>query len=423
MWIPAYMRHMFWAGMRTTQRSESINSFFDGYVNRNTSLREFAGQYFAAVQARARAEEDEDASSRRNTYELVSTYSYEADFQKVYTNHKFREFQIECLKLMYVNQLECKKVNEQIYEHIIRDRIWYRCKATRKDVPSNRHREYKVTFNSVTNDAWCECKKFECHGIMCRHLVLVFDTHNVKKLHMKFFVRRWYKELDREHVKIGLVHLDPLKSDAVKRFERGMIEFEPLCQLAAELGEEEMESLVGIIKVTLESLKSKGSKTDGVENRRDCGNEPGLASKKRTRVNDIPDLNETDFAEFMDDVTGHGNCAEAGCAREFVVKDPPLPKKPKHRPTESRYKSVDEVKTIGKGKGNGKKKGKATNEAVSDESIPNSVVILIEQCELDYLYLFDKHFVFTGSKQADLGDVLAVQGTYGVYMWTTCMWY
>ena len=80
MWIPAYMRHMFWAGMRTTQRSESINSFFDGYVNRNTSLREFAGQYFAAVQARARAEEDEDASSRRNTYELVSTYSYEADF-------------------------------------------------------------------------------------------------------------------------------------------------------------------------------------------------------------------------------------------------------------------------------------------------------------------------------------------------------
>jgi len=27
-WVPAYMKYMFWAGMNTTQRSESMNAFF-----------------------------------------------------------------------------------------------------------------------------------------------------------------------------------------------------------------------------------------------------------------------------------------------------------------------------------------------------------------------------------------------------------
>lgn len=31
MWVPAYMNNYFWAGMKTTQRVESINSFFDGF--------------------------------------------------------------------------------------------------------------------------------------------------------------------------------------------------------------------------------------------------------------------------------------------------------------------------------------------------------------------------------------------------------
>lgn len=40
-WISVYNRGTFFAGMNTTQRSESINSFFDHYVNSRTSLREF----------------------------------------------------------------------------------------------------------------------------------------------------------------------------------------------------------------------------------------------------------------------------------------------------------------------------------------------------------------------------------------------
>lgn len=38
-----------------TQRSESINSFFDKYVNRKTSLKEFVDQYKLAAQGRKEA--------------------------------------------------------------------------------------------------------------------------------------------------------------------------------------------------------------------------------------------------------------------------------------------------------------------------------------------------------------------------------
>ena len=46
--------------MTTRQRSESINSFFDGFVNANTKIVEFVHQYDKAVAARRRAESQED---------------------------------------------------------------------------------------------------------------------------------------------------------------------------------------------------------------------------------------------------------------------------------------------------------------------------------------------------------------------------
>ncbi|XP_020245169.1 protein FAR1-RELATED SEQUENCE 5-like [Asparagus officinalis] len=40
-WVDAYLKDIFWAGMTTSQRSESINAFFDGYVNTKTRLVDF----------------------------------------------------------------------------------------------------------------------------------------------------------------------------------------------------------------------------------------------------------------------------------------------------------------------------------------------------------------------------------------------
>ncbi|KAF8405771.1 hypothetical protein HHK36_007849 [Tetracentron sinense] len=48
-WVPVYLKDTFYAGMSTTQRSESMNAFFDKYVNSQTYLKEFVDKYEMAL--------------------------------------------------------------------------------------------------------------------------------------------------------------------------------------------------------------------------------------------------------------------------------------------------------------------------------------------------------------------------------------
>ena len=40
-WVNAYLKDIFCVGMTTSQKFESNNSFFDGFVNANTKLVKF----------------------------------------------------------------------------------------------------------------------------------------------------------------------------------------------------------------------------------------------------------------------------------------------------------------------------------------------------------------------------------------------
>ncbi|RYQ92182.1 hypothetical protein Ahy_B09g098353 [Arachis hypogaea] len=53
-WIPIYLDHHFWAGMRSTQRSESMHLFFNKFITRNRSLRQFVKQYDNCLASRER---------------------------------------------------------------------------------------------------------------------------------------------------------------------------------------------------------------------------------------------------------------------------------------------------------------------------------------------------------------------------------
>ncbi|RYR02705.1 hypothetical protein Ahy_B06g081507 [Arachis hypogaea] len=45
MWVPVFFKDEFWAGMRSTQRSESMHLVFDKYLNSKSSLLQFVRQY------------------------------------------------------------------------------------------------------------------------------------------------------------------------------------------------------------------------------------------------------------------------------------------------------------------------------------------------------------------------------------------
>ncbi|RYQ82288.1 hypothetical protein Ahy_B10g100881 [Arachis hypogaea] len=60
-WVPIYLDHHFWAGMKSTQRSKSMHSFFNKFITWNNSLIQFVKQYDNCLGSREQAERESDA--------------------------------------------------------------------------------------------------------------------------------------------------------------------------------------------------------------------------------------------------------------------------------------------------------------------------------------------------------------------------
>jgi hypothetical protein len=86
-WVPAYVKGTFWAGMSTTQRSESMNAFFDGYVGPSTPLKKFVGDYDNALMRIVENEHLADFGSFNKMFPLISLHSIEHQL-KVFTQIK-----------------------------------------------------------------------------------------------------------------------------------------------------------------------------------------------------------------------------------------------------------------------------------------------------------------------------------------------
>ncbi|KAG6501659.1 hypothetical protein ZIOFF_041542 [Zingiber officinale] len=102
-WIPVYVKDKFWAGMSTSQRSESMNAFFDEYVHSKTSLKQFVEQYDNALKKKIEKEKYLDFGSFNSMIPVITGYPIERQFQSFYTNNLFKLFQDEIRELMFCN--------------------------------------------------------------------------------------------------------------------------------------------------------------------------------------------------------------------------------------------------------------------------------------------------------------------------------
>ena len=89
-WVPIFLKHHFWAGMSTTQHSESIHAFFDGYVHQSTTLEQFVNQYDNALRDRAEKEFQADFQSSNTTKSYNTKSPIERQFQAAYTHEKLQ---------------------------------------------------------------------------------------------------------------------------------------------------------------------------------------------------------------------------------------------------------------------------------------------------------------------------------------------
>ncbi|KAJ4817964.1 FAR1-related sequence 2 [Rhynchospora pubera] len=183
-WIPAYLHDHFWAGMISTQRSESINSFLDNYVNSKTTLRDFGTCFDRALSRLRKREYDKDFECKRGTSRLISQYNtIEQQFADVYIREMFVKFQHEIKALIDSRFTMCESVgNIKVYN------------------VDDGEGEFKVNFNCDDHTFECECHLFETKGLVCRHALLVYKQECVTHIPSKYILDRWSKSYKRNYM-------------------------------------------------------------------------------------------------------------------------------------------------------------------------------------------------------------------------------
>ncbi|KAH9769761.1 protein FAR1-RELATED SEQUENCE [Citrus sinensis] len=109
-------------GMSTTQRSESMNAFFDGFVNSKTNMKQFVKQYENALRRKVELEWQADTKCFSKRTPCVSRYEMERQVEEVYIISKFKEFQEELTALMHALAVLIRNLVELLPERYILSR-------------------------------------------------------------------------------------------------------------------------------------------------------------------------------------------------------------------------------------------------------------------------------------------------------------
>ena len=160
-WVPALLNSNFFAGMSSTQRSESMNAFFDGYLHSSITLKAFVEQIKNVMWNKVEKEILSDFECFKGKLECSSSSPMEKQFQEAYTHEIFKRVRLE-----FVGRQGCI-VNELVrgsdeVKYNIEDEV---CQG----------KLLEVRFSSSECLVGCVCRMFEFRGILCRHALFVLS--------------------------------------------------------------------------------------------------------------------------------------------------------------------------------------------------------------------------------------------------------
>ncbi|XP_022850810.1 protein FAR1-RELATED SEQUENCE 5-like [Olea europaea var. sylvestris] len=223
-WVPCFFKTSFWAGMSTTQWSEGINAFFDGYVHSKTSLKQFVEQYERTLRSKVEKEFQADFKSFSQMVPYATRYEMERQLQSVYTIVKFKEFQEQLTEKMYCEVLGC----HETYLHTTYD--------VREDIILNNCMKTKIFKVCVSRDECefeCSCHLFEFRGIVCKHVVTVLIRNQVNLVPEKYILKRWRRDVNRLYMRVPITYDGWISTPDHVRYEKMCIAFAKLADLVA----------------------------------------------------------------------------------------------------------------------------------------------------------------------------------------------
>lgn len=212
-WVPSCMRSTFLAGMSPHQRSESVNSFFDKYIHKKITLKEFVRQYGSIIQNRYEEEDMADFDTWHKQPALKSPSPWEKQMSTIYTHAIFRRFQVEVLGVVGCHPKK-EKENEGI--------------ATFRVDDCEKNENFAVTWNEEKLEVSCSCLMFEYKGFLCRHSMIVLQICGLSSIPSQYILRRWTKDAKSKQIMV----------EGTERIQSRVQRYNDLCKRAIGLGEE-----------------------------------------------------------------------------------------------------------------------------------------------------------------------------------------
>ncbi|XP_008786607.2 protein FAR1-RELATED SEQUENCE 6-like [Phoenix dactylifera] len=191
-WAPVFVKDTFWAGMSVTLRGESMNSFFQEYIDCKTSLQQFLSEYEVIMQSKHEKEVQADLESQHQNTQLITQIYMEQQLCKVYTIDMFKKFQEEIKALVYcVSSLI--KVDGRISIFEVQEHV------RAKDGKTMEQKRYEVRYDENELEIACICCSFQFRGILCRHALSVLHFRGVAELSSNYILQRWRKDFKQMH--------------------------------------------------------------------------------------------------------------------------------------------------------------------------------------------------------------------------------
>lgn len=212
-WAPSYMVDVLLAGMSTVQRSDSVNSYFDKYMHKKTSVQEFVKQYESILQDRYEEEAKADSDTWNKPPTLRSPSPFEKSIAGVYTRAVFKKFQEEVLGAVACHP---KKENENGTNSIFRVQ------------DHEKEQDFHVFLNEMKHEVSCTCRLYEYRGFLCRHATVVLQMCGLSAIPSQYILKRWTKEAKSRH----------LFGDESELVQSRVHRYNGLCQRAMKLSEE-----------------------------------------------------------------------------------------------------------------------------------------------------------------------------------------
>lgn len=198
-WVPVYLKDTFFAGMIPINEEESLSPFFDGYVHKHTSFKEFVDKYDLAMHRKHLKEAMADQASRVPFFELKTRCNFELQLSKVYTREIFQRFQHEVEGMYSCFNTRQKSANGAIITYIVKERV---------EVEGNEReiRSYEVLYETSQVDIRCICSLFNYKGYLCRHALTVLNYNGIEEIPSRYILPRWNKDFKCQYQRFD--HVD-----------------------------------------------------------------------------------------------------------------------------------------------------------------------------------------------------------------------